>query len=894
MKKDNNLTINCLTPNKDKIRILTTGDDPRLQTGFGIVHSHILTELYKNEDYQIVTAGWTPPRDSRTESRPLAGDGLNVDNNTDWNIVDCKSFMFDNHASDTLPRMYKVFQPHVILSIGDAWMLNPVYGLKKQHPNKFNWIAYTPIDGFPLKDEFAEILNKADNLVAYSSWAKNIIEEKLPQKDIWVINHGVDEKTFYPLNEDKKELRNTIGLNDIDFLVGWVARNTPRKRADIAIKAFAYFKSASLSCSNCLIEIFEVNETGHIKNSQFEKINKNEKVECSICNKEMVYTEPKKNVKLYLHTPVDEKEGFALESLSKEFGINGSVLHPDKVIVGQGVNKNYMNILYNSFDVTFNSAEAEGWGMPIHESMACRVPVVVPNFGGYLGDLVRPFETGFVAENEALNRDYSTNYIRALPSGINIALLLDLVYYSKINQLDVFLKRWNISEYKLSYIYNIIKEYPNIVENVIDGGYNQAIDLKWNELASKFNLIIQETTPEIKKKELLSNISTENNLLAISDISSTKDMFFAGPEKFFRESLNLFKDQYNIHSVGYAENKKPVFDISSNKEDDINVWKINYNSVKLKELIDAFRPKVLFSFGYSLNEVYSEALSQSIPLISFVPFWDLLCGNPLRMATCKYNCQSCSSYLDKNHIGVHEMYLKALNYSSILVFPSKFASETFNKLWGNKIQGLAEKSLVLYPDVNENDKNIISSNYNMNEDAKFITLMSSKEEKGALLFAEMAMNLPEFDFLSVDPQGETVRNLFSFVEEKVGNLTSTPRLQKPIEVYSHSKLVLVPSVWKEPFSRVVFEAALNGIPVLAANHSGMSELLPKSVLIDDYYNLNEWVKRIQEVMTDYKLRQKMLVDINKSYVTYRNSYNNQKNHFKNRINDLLKEEILEV
>ncbi len=66
----------------------------------------------------------------------------------------------------------------------------------------------------------------------------------------------------------------------------------------------------------------------------------------------------------------------------------------------------------------------------------------------------------------------------------------------------------------------------------------------------------------------------------------------------------------------------------------------------------------------------------------------------------------------------------------------------------------------------------------------------------------------------------------AFLKDRYKSETISFEGYKPqSEIYSNIDVLLVPSLWNEPLSRVIIEAYLNGIPVVAAETGGLPEIV---------------------------------------------------------------------
>jgi glycosyltransferase involved in cell wall biosynthesis len=93
--------------------------------------------------------------------------------------------------------------------------------------------------------------------------------------------------------------------------------------------------------------------------------------------------------------------------------------------------------------------------------------------------------------------------------------------------------------------------------------------------------------------------------------------------------------------------------------------------------------------------------------------------------------------------------------------------------------------------------------------------------KGVSIFVELARRMPHLDFAAVASWGTT--------EGDLSLLNSVPnmRVMQPVddiaEILAGTRVLVVPSLWAEALGRVITEAMLHGIPVLAADVGGTRE-----------------------------------------------------------------------
>jgi glycosyltransferase involved in cell wall biosynthesis len=116
-----------------------------------------------------------------------------------------------------------------------------------------------------------------------------------------------------------------------------------------------------------------------------------------------------------------------------------------------------------------------------------------------------------------------------------------------------------------------------------------------------------------------------------------------------------------------------------------------------------------------------------------------------------------------------------------------------------------------------------------------VLFINPSPEKGAFLVAALAMALeksrPDIQFEVVESRGnwsQIIQMLTAQHPEprsQLSNVIVTPSTRDMRPVYGRARLLLTPSLWYESGARVVGEALLNGIPVIATDNGGLPDLL---------------------------------------------------------------------
>jgi len=118
------------------------------------------------------------------------------------------------------------------------------------------------------------------------------------------------------------------------------------------------------------------------------------------------------------------------------------------------------------------------------------------------------------------------------------------------------------------------------------------------------------------------------------------------------------------------------------------------------------------------------------------------------------------------------------------------------------------------------------------EDSRaFVTFVNPSRHKGLMLFARLAGMLgsrrPDIPVLVVQSgQSGGALNAIPGVDfSKFPQIMAAPPVPTPADYFALTRILLVPSVWPEPFGRVAAEAMINGIPALVSNRGALPHVV---------------------------------------------------------------------
>jgi glycosyltransferase involved in cell wall biosynthesis len=117
-------------------------------------------------------------------------------------------------------------------------------------------------------------------------------------------------------------------------------------------------------------------------------------------------------------------------------------------------------------------------------------------------------------------------------------------------------------------------------------------------------------------------------------------------------------------------------------------------------------------------------------------------------------------------------------------------------------------------------------------DPIFVTMVNPSIEKGLFFFVRLAEEIgkrhPEIAMLAIESRGTAGMVLQAGVQggfdlRRHEGIMIAGAVPKPRDIFTNTRVLLVPSVWEEPSGRVVAEALVNGVPPLVSDRGGLAE-----------------------------------------------------------------------
>jgi glycosyltransferase involved in cell wall biosynthesis len=142
--------------------------------------------------------------------------------------------------------------------------------------------------------------------------------------------------------------------------------------------------------------------------------------------------------------------------------------------------------------------------------------------------------------------------------------------------------------------------------------------------------------------------------------------------------------------------------------------------------------------------------------------------------------------------------------------------------------------------------------YRIGREENRVTFINPCELKGDKVAFQIAERLPWIPFLFVEgwPMNDEQYKKMNLRIKESRNIEWMQNTLDMKSVYKRTRILLVPSQCEEAWGRVVAEAQLNGIPVLASNIGGLPESVGRGGVLLDANTVDKWVLELKRLWSD--------------------------------------------
>lgn len=268
----------------------------------------------------------------------------------------------------------------------------------------YKWLLMPTLDSNPVRQEWLDMYSNADKLITYSRYGKEVIEAESEGriKVFGVASPGADLSTFKPVL-DKIKHKESVGLNNDSFIVGFVSRNQKRKLFPDFFAALRLFIDKYPEESKRLLGYCHTSypDAGWNIPNLLKEYNLSRKV---------LFTYICRNCGVTYPSFYND-----IRCICRNCGQNSAFM-PN---VQHGVSRESLAGIMNLFDAGVQWASNEGSGMAQQEIAACGVPLISVDHTA-MSSVVRECN-GTPIPPKALYREVETDAYKATPDNEKLA-----------------------------------------------------------------------------------------------------------------------------------------------------------------------------------------------------------------------------------------------------------------------------------------------------------------------------------------------------------------------------------------------------------------------------------------------------------------------------------------
>jgi len=330
---------NYLPPNERK-KVLLLCDDIRVHSGVATVAREMVINTCHHFNWVNIGGAIQHPEVGKRFD-------LSADTNKNAGINDAQVFIYPVNGygdADFIRNLIKTEKPDALMIVTDPryfeWLFMMEAEIRKQIP-----IIYLNIwDDYPTPMYNKPFYEACDALLAISKQTKLINElvlgDKAKDKVIEYVPHGLNEKIYYPVDENDEKFVNfkkdVFQGETKDFVLFFNSRNIRRKQIPDAMLAWRYF---------------------------LDSLPKEKADKCIFI----------------LHTEVVSEHGTDLEAVRQVLFKD----YPKAVYFSQDkLSSENLNLIYNLADAQILLTSNEGWGLTLTEAILAGTPIIANVTGG--------------------------------------------------------------------------------------------------------------------------------------------------------------------------------------------------------------------------------------------------------------------------------------------------------------------------------------------------------------------------------------------------------------------------------------------------------------------------------------------------------------------------------
>ena len=573
-----------------KKKILIHSNHCRAKTGFGKHVKNLLTYLYKTKKYEIVEFAngkqWNDPSLSSLPWKCIGSLPFEPEL-----IQQCKTDQqkgrMAGYGHMKIDDVIKQERPDIYLGIEDIWGLEGFW--KRKWWNKINSLIWTPIDSVPLLDKHLEAAQNTQNIIVQASFAQEALKAKgFSNSHLFPV--PVDPSSFFKLSKDEKlSLRSKHGINESDFIIGFVFRNQLRKSVPNLLEGFKLFVQKNPTANAKLLLHTHWSEGWDIPRLLNEK-----------------GIDPKLILTTYYCDKCNQYEIKPFSGQGLDCRFCNAKKSQETTQITRGVSESQLNEIYNLMDTYCHPFTSGGQEIPIQEAKLCELITIVTNYS--CGEDYCSSESGGLPLSWTEYREPGTQFIKASTNSNDIAEQLLKVHSMSLedkkekgkiardfvidfcsidsvcSQFDNLISAMKPTEWDFDFSY--VEKNPSYVPKNIESNREWVIDLYNNILKTDaekedingINHWVSRLNSDLNRQSVYEYFvktaaeeNSKNKTLPFDDLLDKDDegrrILFVLPDNeidIFNSTslLKYIKDRYPDHNIYYGT-KTEYFDILS-------------------------------------------------------------------------------------------------------------------------------------------------------------------------------------------------------------------------------------------------------------------------------------------------------------------------------------------
>lgn len=387
-------------------KVLLCTEFSELATGYGVYAKNLLNRLKDKYDVAEL-ACYVSQNDSRLNNVPWTIFPNKPLENTKEMQAYLSSPTFE-YGEYRFNEVLISFKPDYVLDFRDPWAFE--FQSRSPFREYYNWVISPTIDAAPQNAEWVDLYSEADGILTYSKFGMDLLKNEYGLNNLKTVASPAASQDFKPLSlEERKNIRSSIGISDDMFVIGSVMRNQPRKLFPDLLKSFQIFlqshPKAYLYLHTCFPDVgWNIPEL---------------LIESGLSSR-VLFTYKCKNCDNIEVCRFSDSLRFCNKCNNFTSSIAG---------IGNPLNDQELNLVYNLFDCYVQYATNEGFGIPVVEASQAGIPAIVIDYSS-----MEDFKSTVGAiplEPMAYTKESSTSRLMAVPSESNLIDVLNDFYSLK-------------------------------------------------------------------------------------------------------------------------------------------------------------------------------------------------------------------------------------------------------------------------------------------------------------------------------------------------------------------------------------------------------------------------------------------------------------------------------